>query len=248
MLTSRSTDSPQPNLPPCTVPPMRKRLFVSPVLPKVIALLLGVSLASLASAADSASLPTPRPDQWAQPIDPHYNLYRITPTLYRSRQPDVAAQPLLEKLGIHTVVNFIKDSDSAWLTDPSVRQVQIPLQTVHVDDADMLQSLRAIQTAQQHGPVLIHCKHGLDRTGLVAAMYRIVIQGWTKQAALDEMEHGGYGDADSLKHGIDYINRVDVGALKAALDSGACSTSAFASCAIKGWFQKTDGVGVQTIL
>ena len=152
MLTSRSTDSPHPNLPPCTVSPMRKRLFVSAVLPKVIALLFGVSLASLASAADSASLPTPRPDQWAQPIDPHYNLYRITPTLYRSRQPDVAAQPLLEKLGIHTVVNFIKDSDSAWLTDPSVRQVQIPLQTVHVDDADMLQSLRAIQTAQQHGP------------------------------------------------------------------------------------------------
>jgi hypothetical protein len=62
------------------------------------------------------------------------------------------------------------------------------------------------------------------------------------------MEHGGYGDEDSLKHGIDYINKVDVDALKTALNSGACSTSSFASCAIKGWFQKTDVVGVQTIL
>ncbi|WP_447648726.1 phosphatase domain-containing protein [Pseudomonas abietaniphila] len=211
------------------------------------AMLLAASLCSIAQAGEY-SVSSPRPSQWAQPIDTHYNLYEMTPTLYRSRQPDAAAQPLLKKLGVVTVVDFIKESDSKWLSDPSVTQVQIPLQTVHVDDADMIQSLRAIQTAQEKGPVLIHCKHGLDRTGLVAAMYRIVVQGWSKQAALDEMEHGGFGDADDLKHGIDYINKVDVDALKMALDSGACSTSAFASCAIKGWFQKTDVVGVQTIL
>jgi protein tyrosine/serine phosphatase len=208
---------------------------------------LAAFLCSFAQAGEY-SVSSPRPSQWAQPIDTHYNLYEMTPTLYRSRQPDAAAQPLLKKLGVVTVVDFIKESDSKWLSDPSVAQVQIPLQTVHVDDADMIQSLRAIQTAQEKGPVLIHCKHGLDRTGLVAAMYRIVVQGWSKQAALDEMEHGGFGDADDLKHGIDYINKVDVDALKTALDSGACSTSAFASCEIKGWFQKTDVVGVQTIL
>jgi protein tyrosine/serine phosphatase len=208
---------------------------------------LAAFLCSFAQAGEY-SVSSPRPSQWAQPIDTHYNLYEMTPTLYRSRQPDAAAQPLLKKLGVVTVVDFIKESDSKWLSDPSVAQVQIPLQTVHVDDADMIQSLRAIRRAQEKGPVLIHCKHGLDRTGLVAAMYRIVVQGWSKQAALDEMEHGGFGDADDLKHGIDYINKVDVDALKTALDSGACSTSAFASCAIKGWFQKTDVVGVQTIL
>lgn len=221
---------------------MRLRL-IAPLL----ATLLATSFCALAQ-ADDASSPTPRPSQWAQPIDTHYNLYQMTPTLYRSRQPDAAVQPLLKQLGVATVVDFIKESDSKWLSDPSVAQVQIPLQTVHVDDADIIQSLRAIQTAQEKGSVLMHCKHGLDRTGLVAAMYRIVVQGWSKPAALDEMEHGGFGDEDSLKHGIGYINKVDVEALKAALNSGACSTSAFASCAIKGWFQKTDVVGVQTIL
>jgi hypothetical protein len=213
----------------------------------VLAGFLAVPLGCLAQ-ADDLPAPTSRPSQWAQPIDTHYNLYQITPTLYRSRQPDAVAQPLLKKLGVVTVVDFIKESDSKWLSDPSVTQVQIPLQTVHIDDADIIQSLRAIQTAQEKGPVLIHCKHGLDRTGLVSAMYRIVVQGWSKQAALDEMEHGGYGDEDNLRHGIDYINKVDVDALKTALASGACSTSALAGCAIKGWFQKTDVMGVQTIL
>jgi len=213
----------------------------------LVATLWAASSFALAQTDDAFSA-TPRPSQWAQPVDTHYNLYQMTPTLYRSRQPDAAAQPLLKQLGVTTVVDFIKESDSTWLSDPAVTQVQIPLQTVHVDDADIIQSLRAIQTAQETGPVLMHCKHGLDRTGLVAAMYRIVVQGWSKQAALDEMEHGGFGDEDSLKHGIDYINKVDVDALKAALNSGACSTSAFASCAIKGWFQKTDMGGIQTLL
>jgi protein tyrosine/serine phosphatase len=201
-------------------------------------LLLAVSSAPLAQAEDVSPAQSSRPAQWAQPVYPHYNLYQITPTLYRSRQPDAAAQPLLQQLGVHTVINFLKESDSRWLSDASIAQVQIPLQVVHIDDADVIESLRAIQTAQQNGPVLIHCKHGLDRTGLVAAMYRIVAQGWSKQAALDEMEYGGYGDEDSLKRGIDYINRVDVAALESAMDSGACSTSVFARCAIKGWLEK----------
>jgi protein tyrosine/serine phosphatase len=218
-----------------------------PMIASLVATLLTVSLCAFAQ-SDEPATPTVRPGQWAQPIDTHYNLYEITPTLYRSRQPDAAAQPLLKKLGVVTVVDLIKESDSKWLSDSSVTQVQIPLQTVHVDDADMIRSLRAIETAQEKGPVLIHCKHGLDRTGLVAAMYRIVVQGWSKQAALDEMEYGGFGDADDLRHGIAYIHKVDVDALKTALNSGACSTSAFAGCAIKGWFQKTDVVGVQTIL
>ena len=221
---------------------MRIRLTAS-----LAATLLTAFVCSVANADDS--LPsTTRLAEWAQPIDAHYNLYEITPTLYRSRQPDPGALPLLKTLGVLTVVDFIKESDSSWLTDPAVVQVQIPLQTVHVDDADMVRSLRAIQTAQAKGPVLIHCKHGQDRTGLVAAMYRIVVQGWSKQAALDEMEHGGYGDEDNLKHGIAYINNVDVAALKTALNGGACSTSAFAGCAIKGWFEKTDIVGIPALL
>ncbi|RZI74647.1 MAG: protein tyrosine phosphatase [Pseudomonas sp.] len=203
-----------------------------------LALLLAVSSASLARADDASPAQSSRPAQWAQLVDAHYNLYQITPTLYRSRQPDAAVQPLLQQLGVHTVINFLKESDSKWLSDTSVEQVQIPLQVVHIDDADVIESLRAIQAAQQKGPVLIHCKHGLDRTGLVAAMYRIVAQGWSKQAALDEMQHGGYGDEDSLKRGIAYINTVDVAALKSAMDSGACSTSVFALCAIKGLSHK----------
>ncbi|MDE1167500.1 MAG: dual specificity protein phosphatase family protein [Pseudomonas sp.] len=178
-----------------------------------------------------------RPAQWAQPVAPHYNLYQMSPTLYRSALPDAQALPLLDQLKVKTVVSFLPESDKSWLTTPGITQVQLPMRTVHVDDADIIASLRAIQQAETQGPVLIHCKHGLDRTGLVSAMYRVVIQGWTKQAAIEEMTQGGFGDAKRVKYGIDYINGVNVEDVRSALASGACSTSPLAACAIKGLFK-----------
>jgi len=36
-------------------------------------------------------------------------------------------------------------------------------------------------------PVFIHCRRGKDRTGAMAAIYRIQASGWTKDEALREM-------------------------------------------------------------
>ncbi|MFW0753564.1 protein tyrosine phosphatase [Pseudomonas sp. H11T01] len=181
-----------------------------------------------------------RPAEWAQPIDAQYNLYQMSPTLYRSTLPDSAAVPLLEKLKVGTVINFLPESDSSWLSTPGIKQVPLPYRTNHVDDADVLAALRAIQTAESNGPVLMHCKHDSDRTGLMAAMYRVVVQGWSKEDALNEMTRGGFGDSTHFKNGIRYMMKADVDKLRAALASGACSTSVFATCSVKSWFKTVD--------
>ncbi|MFP3560766.1 hypothetical protein SB861_60810, partial [Paraburkholderia sp. SIMBA_049] len=54
---------------------------------------------TLAHADDSAS---PRPAEWAQSVEVRYNLFRMSPTLYRSALPDRGAVPLLEKLKVGT--------------------------------------------------------------------------------------------------------------------------------------------------
>ena len=64
-----------------------------------------------------------RPPQWAQPVDAQYNLYQMSPTLYRSALPDDQAQLLLDKLHIGTVINFLPEADSSWLKTPGVEQV-----------------------------------------------------------------------------------------------------------------------------
>ncbi|WP_426218776.1 tyrosine-protein phosphatase [Pseudomonas sp. DWRC2-2] len=176
-----------------------------------------------------------RSPEWAQPVGNQYNLHQMTPMLYRSALPDSNAAPLLEKLKIGTVINFLPESDADWLKSPDIRQVQLTYRTNHVDDSDVLAALRAIQEAETNGPVLMHCKHGSDRTGLMAAMYRVVIQGWSKEEALNEMTLGGFGTSNGFKDGVRYMMRADVAKLRHALLNGECSTSAFALCSMKSW-------------
>ncbi|MCK6190295.1 tyrosine-protein phosphatase [Pseudomonas sp. EYE_354] len=187
-------------------------------------------------ADDSASLRSP---EWAQPVGNQYNLYQMTPTLYRSALPDRNAVPLLENLRIATVINFLPESDTGWLKTPDIRQVQISYRTNHVDDSDVLAALRAIRSAEANGPVLMHCKHGSDRTGLMAAMYRVVIQGWSKEDALNEMTLGGFGASNGFKDNVRYMMGADIDKLRTALANGDCSTSAFALCSMKDWISTT---------
>jgi protein tyrosine/serine phosphatase len=41
-------------------------------------------------------------------------------------------------------------------------------------------------------PVLVHCQHGQDRTGLVIAAYRVRIMGWSKDQSMNEALAFGY--------------------------------------------------------
>lgn len=49
-------------------------------------------------------------------------------------------------------------------------------------------------------------------------MYRIIYQDWTKEAALDELLHGGYGYHSMWKNIPSYLNHVDVEKIKNAVD------------------------------
>jgi protein tyrosine/serine phosphatase len=207
------------------------RVRVFPVFCSVLFALLQLT------SAQAESLSMARPAEWAQPVEVQYNLFQMSPTLYRSALPDGGALPLLKNLKIITVINFLPEDDRSWLVDPAIEQVRLPYRTNHVDDSDVLKALRAIQAAEANGPVLMHCKHGSDRTGLMAAMYRVVVQGWSKEDALSEMTQGGFGDSTHFKDGIRYMMQADVDKLRTALANGDCSTSAFATCSMKSWFK-----------
>lgn len=41
-------------------------------------------------------------------------------------------------------------------------------------------------------PLLVHCQHGEDRTGMLIAAYRMTVDHWTLPAAMDEARRFGY--------------------------------------------------------
>jgi len=183
-----------------------------------------------------------RPANWAQPVDKSFNLYEMSPTLYRSALPQAKDLPLLEKLKVHTVLSFIKDDDKAWLGDAPLQVVSLPTHADRVDDAEVIRVLNILQAAQQQGPVLMHCKHGRDRTGLFAAMYRTVIQGWSKEDALKEMVEGGFGTEDDMTDAIHYVQNADVAAIRQAMADGRCSTSVFSLCHLRNLVGNAPGI------
>lgn len=195
----------------------------------LLALLLGAPCMPAWSALQGVAAET----QWATPVDKTFNLYRMQPDLYRSALPNAVQQGELQRLKIATVINFYQRSDSEWLSNSGIRQIHQPLHADRVDDADVLQALRSIREAQARGPVLIHCKHGQNRTGLIAAMYRIVYQGWSKQQAIAEMRGAGFGGQERFEDAERYVREVDLARFHQALASGACSTSPWAYCALR---------------
>jgi protein tyrosine/serine phosphatase len=53
--------------------------------------------------------------------------------------------------------------------------------------------LRMMDDPQTY-PVLIHCRAGLHRTGVLAAVYRMEYQGWGREEAIRELKADGFGE------------------------------------------------------
>lgn len=159
------------------------------------AIILIVSLQLTACITTQALPDHERPQNWGSVINKQHNLYQISPMLYRSVQPNSVFIPELKKNNIDVVINLrSRNKDKMVLAEQNFKLVHIPINTWAMDRNNLLNVMKAIQTAkQQDQKVLIHCFHGSDRTGASVAMYRIIYENWTIDDALNEMKHGGYG-------------------------------------------------------
>ncbi|AMV72426.1 dual specificity protein phosphatase family protein [Desulfuromonas carbonis] len=142
------------------------------------ALLLGVAPALAAPASP--------------PISEHLkNFHRLDDRVYRSAQPDEAGFAELKSLGITHILNLREFHRDAAADITGLTFYRVPMAAGSITTEQVVEALRIIH--QSEGPILVHCWHGSDRTGLVSAMYRIVFQGWDKEAAIRELTEGGYG-------------------------------------------------------
>ena len=162
------------------------------------------------------SAETIRPSEWAVPVrmDGAPNLHRITPDLYRSAQPSLEGFKNLKTLGIQTVINLRDgDHDDRAIAEVGFRFALVPLSAMHIRPEANVRILRLLGDPGR-GPTLIHCQHGADRTGMITALYRMVYQRWDRAKAIEEMRKGGYGFHSIWRGLVDYLERVDVDALR----------------------------------
>jgi protein tyrosine phosphatase (PTP) superfamily phosphohydrolase (DUF442 family) len=144
------------------------------------------------------------------------NLFWVSPDLYRSAQPDKTGMISAKMMGIKSVVSLREsDSDPRLSRGTGLALKSVPMEAWDIEGEELLAALRAIHESPK--PVLLHCRHGSDRTGLVVAAYRVVFQGWSKEDAKNEMINGGYGFHKVWKNIPKMVDRLDAEALKAQL-------------------------------
>jgi protein tyrosine/serine phosphatase len=178
--------------------------ITGPVLLLLLAQALPGPMQGLASAE--------RPGNWAAPISLNGvpNLHKVSDTLYRSAQPTAEGMRSLKALGIETVVNlrsFHSDRDEIGATGLAYEHIY--MKAWHPEEEDAVRFLQ-IATNPKRTPVLVHCQHGADRTGTMVALYRIIVQGWSKEKALEEMTGGGYGFHGIWQNLLAWINALDI--------------------------------------
>lgn len=152
-----------------------------------------------------------RPAHWAKPVSlPGVpNLFQVSESLYRSGQPERQGFDELHRFGIKTIVNLRHDhSDKPWIEPVNFIYFEIPSRANRVREKDVIRFL-SIVTDPTLSPCLVHCQHGADRTGLMVAMYRIVIQGWPKNEAINELKEGGFGFHKIYINITNFLKKVD---------------------------------------
>lgn len=157
-----------------------------------------------------------RPSNWATKVELQglNNMYKVDNDLYRSEQPNAKAMFLLDSMKIKTILNVRRiRNDRHEAKNTKLVLKHVPINTWFINYDDIVASLKEIVKSEK--PILIHCKHGSDRTGCVVATYRMVKCGWTKEESIREFKDGGFGyHAGWYPNILRLLNKIDIEQLK----------------------------------
>ena len=153
-----------------------------------------------------------------RPVDPEtgiLNFAKISDALWRGGQPTAESFAKLKAMGVRTVVSLRTfNTDRRLLKGLGLKYLHISFKAWHPETEDILEFLKTVEDPANQ-PVFVHCKWGTDRSGMMTAAYRIVLEGWSKEQALQEMHAMGFNEGwDSIS---DYVERLDAAAIKERL-------------------------------
>lgn len=141
------------------------------------------------------------------------NRHQVLPDAWRSAQPSPHHVRWMAGRGIKTVINLRADQSfgTRWLEERACRRNGIKLETLRLNSRaaptrEEFHAMRALLERVSY-PVLVHCKSGSDRAGLMSVMLRHVHGGVPVHDARDQL---------SLRYG--HVRYADTGVLDAVFD------------------------------
>ena len=157
-----------------------QRLYRAVPAPAVLFILL-ISTASAQEVTNYAELP---------------RFQQVSDKLYRGGQPRAGGLERLRELGINTIINLRGTSKTTRAEEAEARELGFNYFNVALPNWGRPKDKRVdrildLIAAPENGKVLVHCKDGVDRTGMIVAIYRMTHEGRTRNEALVEAERSG---------------------------------------------------------
>lgn len=126
------------------------------------------------------------------------NIGRVNDHLYRGAQPRSQGLAELKKLGITTVVD-LRSEDPGTLASERQQAESLGMRFVHIPvsgwspptDEHVIQFLSLFHNDPKE-KIFVHCRFGDDRTGVFVATYRMALEKWPAEQALNEMYFFGF--------------------------------------------------------
>jgi protein tyrosine phosphatase (PTP) superfamily phosphohydrolase (DUF442 family) len=142
--------------------------------------------------------------------------HAVDTLVFRGSQPGPEAFATLAQEGFKTIVNLRYETDYEKHTVESLGMRSVYIPEAGMDAPTLEQTLQFLQIARDPAmqPVYFHCYTGVDRTGTMAACYRIT-QGWSAAQGIAEAKQlGMVADLDGAKlrfveHFADYWHSKD---------------------------------------
>jgi protein tyrosine phosphatase (PTP) superfamily phosphohydrolase (DUF442 family) len=123
-------------------------------------------------------------------------LHQVSERLYRGAQPLDHGISKLHEIGVNTVINLRGPNDLTRAEETEARALGLNYFNIALPgwgrpQDDRIARIMELINAPESGRVFIHCRAGVDRTGLIVAIYRITHDGWSSERALAEAERLG---------------------------------------------------------
>jgi protein tyrosine/serine phosphatase len=111
--------------------------------------------------------------------------------LYRGGQPTEKGFQFLKAKGVKTVINLRAEdnSEEATVEKLGMKYFRIPIDEVRpwseVPAGAIAKYFELVNNPKNY-PIFFHCRRGADRTGFLAALYRMSLQSWDAKKAYAE--------------------------------------------------------------
>jgi len=120
------------------------------------------------------------------------NFGKVNDHFYRGAEPKGQNYEQLAALGIKTIVDLREDAKDDAQTDAEragLQYINLPMREKSYPQANAATRFLEIVNNQANWPVYVHCAGGRHRTGVMAAIYRMSVDGWDIERAYREMKH-----------------------------------------------------------